>query len=86
MVGLYLCERKHSSWEGNGGELHLGRSEIYLGGITVFSYQVGCPFPGSSQDLRGILRMLSYFSKGIYEVGCPFLESSWENGKVSLES
>ena len=41
-------------------------------------YQVGCPFPGSSREWRGILRILSNFSKGVYQVGCPFLGSSRE--------
>ena len=46
-------------------------------------YQVGCPFPGSSWDWRGIVRILSYFSKGVYHVVARDYPG---NGKVSLES
>ena len=35
---------------------------------------VGC----LSQEWRGILRILSNFSKGVYQVGCLFLGSSRE--------
>ena len=36
------------------------------------------PFLGSFREWRGILRILSNFSKGFYQVGWPFLGSSRE--------
>ena len=44
-----------------------------------------CPFLGSSLDWQGIVRISSYFFKGVYQVGALSWDHPW-TGKVSLES